>query len=539
MAVYGIDLGTTYSCLAKFEGGAVSIINNEEGQPTTASAVYFGPDGDVIVGDAAKDYVQTEGYRVVQFVKREIGKPFPPHDIEGRSYNAIEISALILKKIAKFAKEQMETVKDVVITCPAYFGNEERDATKKAGILAGFNVLELINEPTAAAISYAFSNSGGVKDENVVVYDLGGGTFDVTVLGIQVQSNGVPSCRVIATDGDDQLGGKDWDQILFGLIRDKMMEENGLSEISDEDQNSIRAVVEKTKKALTPKESTTCRARIDGASVACEVTREEFEQATAGLLQQTIDCFDRVLNSDAVRGVRIDRILLVGGSSYMPIVKRTIQERYGNGGQIQVLLSDPDAAVAKGAAIYANLLTNSRRGSTGAFCFDDDDDSNRPSIVVQDIASRSFGVGIIDGNFPGNSHLKLDLLIMKGDQIPATVRENYYPAVDNQAAVRFQVYECIVTERGTYIPLGDKDENGNDTSNDPRFGVKRLGQLRLKFPPNVTTTTPLPTEMSVSGAGIHIKVTNSMTGDTEEVDIAFENNQVEMDNNQIEGLIIE
>ena len=531
MAVYGIDLGTTYSCLAKFENDAPAIIQTDMGTNSLASAVYFGENGDTLIGDEAKGYVQTEGHRVVQFVKREIGKAALPHEIDGKSYNAIEISALILKKIKKYAADQGEIVKDVVITCPAYFGNEERDATKKAGILAGFNVLELINEPTAAAISYAYTNSN-MKDETVVVYDLGGGTFDVTVLDIKMKSNGIPICTVLATDGDDQLGGKDWDEVLGNIIREKMMSDNGVNELTDDDEAAIISVIEPTKKSLTARETVTVRCRIGGESLTCDITREEFELATAGLLQQTVDCLDRILNSPKMASVKIDQILLVGGSSNMPMVANLIKERYGKNGAVPVIKKDAETAVAQGAAIYAHMITKVKKAS-GGFLLDADDDGG--TIEIHDITSRTFGVGTWDSKTDG---LKLDNLIYKGEDMPASVMKIYTPVHDNQMGVGFHIYENVITERGLYVPL-DVDDNGELQSSDPVHGLKHLGYILLRLPPNSPKTTQLETTMAVTGAGIHVKVHNTVTGDTEEIDIDFKNNDVEMDNNHINALSIE
>ena len=539
MATYGIDLGTTYSCITKFEGGQPIVIKNELDENSTASAVYFGPDGNVLVGDEAKGYVQTEGYRVVQFVKREIGKTSVPHEIDGKEYNAIEISALILKKMAKYAADQGEIVKDVVITCPAYFGNEERDATKKAGLLAGFNVLEIINEPTAAAISYAFSNKA-LKDEVVVVYDLGGGTFDVTVLDIKIKSNGVPSCTVLASDGDDQLGGKDWDEVLYSILARKFEEENGLEDgIDPEGQFAIRSIVEKTKKSLSTRESMSVSAIINGERMSCEVTRQEFEEATAHLVQKTTDCLDRVFNLPNVKNHKIDKILLVGGSSNMPVISRTVKRKYGDAGAmnnvvaglsdsymdpIPVVFSDPETAVSKGAAIYANMLKKAANSNSGALTDE--------IIEIHDIASRTFGIDIYYGDV-----LHLDNLIFKGQEIPCSVKDTYYPMYDNQSGVQFHIYESIMSEKR--IPIKQNESTGEIIDADPRHGIKLLGVLVLPFPPNVTKSTELYVTMEARASGIHVSCVNSMNNQKEEVDIEFTNNQVDLKNNQINALEIE
>ncbi len=544
MAVYGIDLGTTYSCLAKFEGGTIKVIENEgEGKTSLASAVYFGPNGDVLVGDEAKAYFQTESHRVIQFVKREIGKDYAPHEIDGKSYNAIEISALILKKIVKYAAEQGETVKDVVITCPAYFGNEERDATRKAGILAGLNVLELVNEPTAAAISYAYTNSG-IKDETVLVYDLGGGTFDVTVLQIKTTPGGVPSCTVLASDGDDTLGGKDWDEVLKDIIRQNLINENSImDELTNEDLNNIGAIVEETKKSLSNRETVTVRCVIGGETMTADVTRDEFEAATKTLLKKTTDCLERVIQSTSSHP--IDKILLVGGSSNMPMVAKTLTARYGEGSsmaslidldaapraRIPVVKSDPETAVCKGAAVFADLLSAAKKKRTGGFATFEDQTQGE-NIIIHDIASRSFGVAIYF-----DDELCLDTFVYKGDQMPAEHMEQYSPRHDNQSSVALHVYESIAA-RGDRIPMEIGDD-GEIINVDARYQVKHLGKLVLRLPPNTPKSTPLYTTMACSGSGIHIRCENGNTGDIEECDIQFKNSDVNMDNNHINALSIE
>ncbi len=536
MAVYGIDLGTTYSCITKYEGGEISVILNEFDEKSTASAVYFGPNNNVIVGDDAKCYVQTEGHRVIQFVKREIGKEALPHEIDGKSYNAIEISSLILKKIKKYAEEKGENVKDVVITCPAYFGNEERNATIKAGELAGLNVLDLVNEPTAAAISYAHSVKN-LKSEVVVVYDLGGGTFDVTVLDIKVGDNGVPCCTVLATDGNDTLGGKDWDEQLFLIIKNKLMEENGLTDITDEDCNNIRAIVEKTKKSLSNKEVAKVRVIIDGENMTCDITREEFENATAQLVTETTDLLDRILKSDKVSNHKIDKILLVGGSTNMPMISRTLKEKYGEAGAmnkyagftdtpyvdpIPVVFSDPETSVAKGAAIVANLLKKSSSG------FPD------TPMEIHDISSRTFGVSTWDDD--GNTYLSN--IVFKGEAIPAENTNTYHPLRDNQSGVRFFIYESIITDKET-VPFTIDNKTGDIIDVDLAYGVKYLGILYLPFPPNVKSTTEIHVTMGVTAGGIKVTAVNSLNNEKEEVEIKYNNSQVDVNRTDFNALTIE
>lgn len=536
MAVYGIDLGTTYSCISKFENNDTSVITNEFDEKSTASAVYFGKNNQVIVGDDAKCYVQTEGHRVIQFIKREIGKEAFPHEIDGKEYNAIEVSSIILKKLVKIAQEKGENVKDVVITCPAYFGNEERNATIAAGKLAGLNVLELINEPTAAAISYAFSTNN-LKSETVVVYDLGGGTFDVTVLDIEVGSNGIPSCKVLASDGDDLLGGKDWDNELYEVIKNKLMEENGLDEIEIEDCNNILSIVEKTKKSLTNREFAKIRVLINGENMTCEVSREDFETATAYLVQRTTDCLDRILSSKNVSEYKINKILLVGGSTNMPMIQRTLKTKYGESGAmnkfaslsldpyvdpIPVVFADPETAVAKGAAIFANMLKNAHRSGE--------------QIEIHDIASRTFGIdcwfGDLDSGYNGLSNITF-----KDEEIPVTREETYYTMNDNQKRVSIDVFESIIKDPNLH-PRLDKDEDGQYKNFDLEYGIKYLGHLDLPVPPNSPAGSPIYVTICVSAGGIKIIARNSRN-ESREVEIEFSNSKVDYKNNNVNALSIE
>lgn len=539
MAVYGIDLGTTYSCISKYENGETTVILNDIDEKSTPSAVYFSPNNIVVVGDDAKSYTQTEGHRVVQFVKREIGKEAFPHEIDGKEYNAIEISSLILKKLIKCAADQGENVKDVVITVPAYFGNEERNATKQAGKLAGLNVLDLVNEPTAAAISYAHTNKN-LQSEVVVVYDLGGGTFDVTVLDIKIKGNGVPSCTVLASDGDDMLGGKDWDNELYEIIKNKIMEENGLTELSIDSCNNILSQVEKTKKSLSSRESVKVRVVVDDENMTCEITREEFENATAYLVQKTTDCLDRIFALENVSKHKITKILLVGGSTNMPMISRTIKERYGESGAmnnyasfcdtpyvdpIPVVFSDPETSVAKGAAVFANLLkkANSSHGL----------DYDEPMIEVNDIASRTFGVSVWEDNEPWLSNI-----IYKGESIPASNTKTYYPVYDNQSGVRFFVYESIIADEES-VPFKINEKTGEIISANPAYAIKYLGVLYLKFPPNVKSSTKLFVTMSVTAGGIKVVVVNSLNNEQAEVEIEYNNSKVDFKNSNVNALSIE
>ena len=296
MGTYGIDLGTTYSCIACLDAnGNPEVIRNQVDQSDTlASVVYFESADNVVIGDSAKGMIETDGDQVVQYVKREIGKRTgKTYEFFGKTYTPVEISALILRRLKQIVEEQGGTVDNAVITCPAYFGLEERNATRMAGELAGIHVLNMINEPTAAALNYCARKFQ--EEHTILVYDLGGGTFDVTVVKMSMETNAqgqeVQKVRVVATGGDDLLGGKDWDDLLFNKIVQACCEENGITsdEIDAETRQLIRSRVENTKKRLSSSEAAKVKVPINGTMTVINVTRQEFEELTAGLVKRTMD----------------------------------------------------------------------------------------------------------------------------------------------------------------------------------------------------------------------------------------------------------
>ena len=294
MSTYGIDLGTTYSCIAHLDsnGNPEVIRNNEDDSNTVASVVFFENENNVIVGQAAKENIETDGERVVQFVKRYIGKrPDRTYEFDGKTYTPTEISALILTRLKNLVEAQGGTIEDVVITVPAYFGLEERSATKQAGELAGLHVLSLINEPTAAALSYCARQFQ--EDRTVLVYDLGGGTFDVTVLKMSMTQNDsgrdVQKITVLATDGDHELGGMDWDEKLFNHILKACCDDSGLmpEDIEMETKQDIRSKVEEAKRKLSKKQSVKVRIDVNGSRTESIIKRSDFEQMTSDLVAKT------------------------------------------------------------------------------------------------------------------------------------------------------------------------------------------------------------------------------------------------------------
>lgn len=342
--IFGIDLGTTYSCIAYVdEFGQTVVVSNSESKPTTPSVVAFQEEG-YSVGEAAKATLETEPQNVCSTIKREMGRRDFTFSAFGKEYTPEEISAKILQKLVVDAGNNVnEEVKNVVITCPAYFGLEERDATKKAGEIAGLNVISVINEPTAAAISYGLKLD---EPQTVLVYDLGGGTFDVTIIRVNDRK-----IEVVATGGDHQLGGKNWDEKITDFLINKYAEQTGCSKDSLYEDNELMGMLELTsedvKKRLSGN-STSTKARVINEKI--ELTREEFNEMTSGLLESTIKMTEDVMRIAAEKkGVtKIDKLLLVGGSTWMPQVKERLIKEF----PMPIEYCDPDQAVAKGAAIY-------------------------------------------------------------------------------------------------------------------------------------------------------------------------------------------
>ncbi len=350
--VWGVDLGTTYSCISKVDdSGHPVVINNRDGDPVTPSVVMFvGPD-DIQVGKEAKRQMQLEPSRVCELVKRHMGEAEWRFAADGKEWNAAEVSAQTLKALREDAELQTrEKVEKVVITVPAYFGIVEREATIAAGRMAGLEVVDIVNEPTAAAMSYGFAQDAEV-DETVLVYDLGGGTFDVTVIRLEPAESG-SHIRVVATGGNHRLGGAQWDQALVMLLARKFTEAHPEAPDPLDDEIStgeLRLAAEDLKRSLTLRDSVTQTVVSGTVRDNVEITREEFEQATRDLLDQTIE-FTRetVEKASALGAPPIDRVLLVGGSSFMPAVAEALAANFEGWAPE---LTDANQAVAKGAAL--------------------------------------------------------------------------------------------------------------------------------------------------------------------------------------------
>jgi len=423
----GIDLGTTFSAIAHInEHGVPEMIENAEGERTTPSAVLF--DGDeIIVGSYAKENAVVYPGQVAEHVKRHMGDKLYHFEYRGREYSASEISSFILNKLKKDAEEKLgESIEDVVITVPAYFGDTQRRATIEAGEMAGLRVTQLINEPTAAAYSYGLHQLG--KDQRVLVFDLGGGTFDVTV--IEILGDRI---EVKATNGDHQLGGTDWDEALIRYVADKFESMYGISPyIDEEDYQALK------EKALSAKISLSSLPRVNiiygckGKTIKEEITRERFEEIASRLVDQCRMLTELVLKEANYEKTQIDVVLLAGGATRIPSVVTMLREYFGKEPNKSL---NPDECVALGAAVKAALLKKegwSLPGEKKTWAL--------PSKMEDiNVTSHSFGLAVLKDGELVNS-----IIIPKNTPYPKAKeksRSDYVTSYDNQEALDIYVLE--------------------------------------------------------------------------------------------------
>jgi molecular chaperone DnaK (HSP70) len=528
MATYGIDLGTTYSAIATLDesGRAVIIENQIDAKPILASAVYFPQDesGPPVVGEEAKNMVEIEGDRVVQFIKRDIGKDNGrTFQFGGKEYDPIHISSLILKRMAEYAGEQGHDVKDVVITCPAYFGIEERNATRQAGAAAGFNVLGIINEPTAAALNYCAREVG--ENRTIMVYDLGGGTFDVTILKMTVDSSNEAHIDIIATDGDDLLGGKDWDDQLFQHLLDAYRNETGETDADGDPElrQAIRNKVEDLKITLTQNDSKKVTISYRGNNPQIKVTREEFDDMTKDLVAKTMGFVDSIFSQSGLNESNIDVLLLVGGSTRMPMIKDAIEQRFPGKWRVE----DPNLAVAKGAALYSAMVVHEQQvsGAVPAGAAGGDQPQTVSPVLpsgikgmkVHDKAPRSFGPGVMFGN-----DYMIDNLVFAGEVVPREVSKEYGTRDDNQSEIMLRIFENVeTTSNKPVVPCIDIE--GNEQPTDPLLKVKQIGELSLELQPNTPKGSPIEVYFKLATSGLYVRATDKRTGKTVDATLNSEN----------------
>ena len=422
----GIDLGTTNSAISVLEGGEPTIIPNAEGGRTTPSVVAFskatGPDTkpEILVGNIAKRQAVTNVDRTISSVKRHMGTDWKVN-IDGKDYNAQQISAFILAKLKADAEAYLgEPVTNAVITVPAYFNDAQRQATKDAGTIAGLKVDRIVNEPTAAALAYGLEK--GKEDELILVFDLGGGTFDVSLLEVGKDDDGFSTIQVRATAGDNRLGGDDWDDRIVKWLIDRVKSNTGVDLSKDKiAMQRLRDAAEQAKKELSSAMSTTINQQYlsmgpDGTPIHLDekLTRAQFEEMTADLLERTKLPFHKVIEDAGVKLSDIDHVVLVGGSTRMPAVSDVVRQL--TGGKEPNKGVNPDEVVAIGAALQAGVIQGDRK-----------------DVLLIDVTPLSLGIETKGGI--------MTKLIERNTAIPAQRSEIFSTAEDNQPSVLIQVYQ--------------------------------------------------------------------------------------------------
>lgn len=470
--VYGIDLGTTNSCIAYAgEKGVPVIIKNAEGRNKTPSVISYADAPHIQVGDSAKELVSYDPENAIVCVKKLMGKKKYAFSYFDEKITPEELSAMILRKMVQDAeKTENRMVEDVVITCPAYFGDAEREATRRAGQIAGLNVLDIINEPTAAAIYYGCMSSD-MNEKTILVYDLGGGTFDVTVMHIDSLA-----ITVVCSDGSEELGGTLWDKKLAEMIKNKFDAAIGSRLcVTKEIYLELMMQAEAMKIHLSDKMAEKKKIQIDSQTAFVEISREDFERQTAPLLEQTIKITDQAIRVAATKGYQVDEIFMSGGSTRMPQVSSALEQYFGR--KPRVL--EPDEAVAKGAAVYAAAVYG--HGSDNMKKIVDTTWKDVRKVIFS--TTKSYAVEV-DHN---GQHVCRNLIVKN-----TTMRDGFVKGKiavgteeDNMDSVDLVVYEN--DSMNQYLPISE---------------ARQLGVINIKLPEHHKSNDPIVICFTLNHEGI-------------------------------------
>ena len=413
--IVGIDLGTTFSAISHInENGVPELIPNEEGKRLTPSVIYY-DDGEFIVGEYAKMSALAAPEKTVEFIKREMGRPITEYsrEFDGKEYSAEDLSAEILKTLKKGAETKLgEKITDAVITVPAYFNDPERQATIRSGEIAGLKVQRIINEPTAAALSYGMHHIGNKL--RVLVFDLGGGTFDVTIMEIDGQE-----LNILATSGNHRLGGKDWDDKIITYFAEDFEIEHGVNPLEDSyAYQEIQRFAIEGKEYLSRLDKCRISCSYDGKAHQVELTKEKFEEMTADLVEKCKDIVNVVLDEVDLTKDKIDNVLLVGGSTRIPMIRNMIAEHFGKPPDTYL---NPDEAVVLGAAVMGELIESENRQKRGGIRPASRTSTQNFGIKrISDVCSHNLGMAALD-----NGELYNSIIIPKNTHIPCEVSKDY------------------------------------------------------------------------------------------------------------------
>lgn len=484
-AVYGIDLGTTYSAIATINDfGQATVIKNFEGADTTPSVVWFGEDDEVVVGDEAKRGAATDPDNTCALIKREMGTDYRV-EYQCKEWTPESISGLILRELVNAANEETsKEINKVVITVPAYFGTQEKEATRQAGTIAGLEVVGIVTEPVAAALSLGIGNE---EEQTIMVYDLGGGTFDTTIMKI-----GAGKVEVVAVEGNRTLGGADWDEALVGLLISKFAQATGTDEDdlrSDEDfLNEVQLTAEDVKKSLTKKKEVPVNnLQYEGNREKIMVSRDEFEAATHHLIKQTVEISQRTVDTAKAKdpSLSVDRVLLVGGSSRMPQVAAALKNDLG----WDTENTNFDLAVAEGAAIYGQAAVEEILETDGGETPAGDTGERKfylggaTALNIKNVLARSLG---IEFKNPENDSSYIGFFAHANDSLPSTPEPiQARTIVEHQTKVTIKLYE-----------------QAGETESDQVEANRLLKEMDLPFAEPMPKESPIDIQAHIDAEGL-------------------------------------